>query len=159
MQTRHTENDHSGIPQQWGIYRIRADLMGGEILDWGEDEDGARARVRYLNTGSKRPVCYLVRKGRGGRWFPADNAPAPKEKEVTASDLKKEATRLLDYAAISEMTGYPVATIRMWANRGKVPPPDFRVANSPAWLPETIASWRNTFAMGAPERVHRKKAV
>lgn len=144
---------------RWGIHRIRPDGQGSEVFDYGNDEAGARDRALYLNSRSTsgRPVCYVVRRARGGRWILADPPEQVRTAERKKMVMKREARRLLDYAAIAELTGVDVATLRMWAARGKVPDPDFRVASSPAWLPETIAEWRNTFENGVPPR--RRKAV
>lgn len=59
---------------------------------------------------------------------------------------KKQGTVvLLDYAAIADLTGIDAQMLRMYANRGKMPEPDYRIAQSPGWLPETIEEWVATF--------------
>lgn len=60
---------------------------------------------------------------------------------------------LMDYAAIAERTGLEPTVIRLWKSRGKMPEPDFMIAQSPGWLPETIDAWVATFENGkAPAR-------
>lgn len=46
-----------------------------------------------------------------------------------------------DYQRISEHTGVPAATLRVWYHRGKLPEPDFQLGRSPGWLPGTIHAW------------------
>jgi predicted DNA-binding transcriptional regulator AlpA len=58
---------------------------------------------------------------------------------------KRGTVVLLDYAAIAQMTGIDVAMLRHYMNRGKMPVPDYRIAQSPGWLPETIHDWMATF--------------
>lgn len=49
--------------------------------------------------------------------------------------------RLYTYRDLAEQTGIPVQTLYVWHNRGKLPPEDYRVGQSPAWLPETVRAW------------------
>lgn len=66
---------------------------------------------------------------------------------------KQETVVLMDYAAIAERTGQDAAVIRLWKSRGKLPEPDFMIAQSPGWLPQTIEAWTATFKDGkAPAR-------
>lgn len=53
----------------------------------------------------------------------------------------KAPTTLYAYADLSAATGIPAAKLRVWFQRGKLPAADFRVGQSPAWLPETVAPW------------------
>lgn len=66
---------------------------------------------------------------------------------------KRGTVVLLDYAAVAEMTGIDVAHLRVYASRGRMPEPDYRVSQSPGWLPETIQAWMETFEDGrVPDR-------
>lgn len=47
----------------------------------------------------------------------------------------------LTYRDLATATGLPLARIRMWGGRGQLPAPDFRVGQSPAWYPGTVAEW------------------
>lgn len=53
----------------------------------------------------------------------------------------RKPTRLYDYAAIAEATGIRPAILRVWNQRGQMPPADYIVGRSPAWLPATIEKW------------------
>jgi uncharacterized protein YjcR len=59
---------------------------------------------------------------------------------------------LMDYASIAERIDVEPAVVRLWKSRGKMPDPDFMIAQSPGWLPETITDWIATFEDGAPAR-------
>lgn len=49
---------------------------------------------------------------------------------------------MMDYKAISELTGVPVGTLRMWKLRGKLPPEDERLGyHSVFWNESTIEGW------------------
>lgn len=48
---------------------------------------------------------------------------------------------LWTYARISEHTGIATGTLRAWRNRGKLPTPDYRIGEYPAWKPDTIRAW------------------
>lgn len=61
---------------------------------------------------------------------------------------KRGTVILMDYAAVAEMTGIDVAKLRVYRQRGKMPPPDYQVSQSPGWLPETIKDWMKTFKSG-----------
>jgi hypothetical protein len=63
-----------------------------------------------------------------------------------------ETVVLMDYAAIAEATGLEPAVLRLWKSRGKMPEPDYSIAQSPGWLPETIEAWTKNFVDGAPPR-------
>lgn len=69
---------------------------------------------------------------------------------------KKETVILMDYAAIAETTGLEPGVLRLWKNRGKMPEPDYMIAQSPGWLPATIEAWTSTFEEGRPPA--RKRA-
>lgn len=58
---------------------------------------------------------------------------------------KHQTIRLLDYAAVADRTGIEVGVLRSHAERGKMPEPDYRLGQSPGWLPETIEEWVATF--------------
>lgn len=49
--------------------------------------------------------------------------------------------KLYTYKEISEALGVQMGTLYVWADRGKLPKPDLRVGQSPAWLPATIEPW------------------
>lgn len=49
--------------------------------------------------------------------------------------------RLLGYSEISAATGLRPHTLRVWATRGKLPRPDYRVGQTPVWLPETLTEF------------------
>lgn len=53
----------------------------------------------------------------------------------------RKPTRLYDYAAVSEATGVAAAKLRVWNQRGQMPPADYVVGRSPAWLPATVEKW------------------
>jgi predicted DNA-binding transcriptional regulator AlpA len=55
---------------------------------------------------------------------------------------------LLDYHAVAERLGMDTRILRLWKSRGKLPDPDFVLAHSPGWLPETIDAWLDTFETG-----------
>lgn len=61
---------------------------------------------------------------------------------------ERETIVLMDYAAISQLTGIDAAVLRLYASRGKLPKPDYKVSQSPGWLPETIEAWMSTFENG-----------
>lgn len=46
--------------------------------------------------------------------------------------------RLITYADIAAARGVQVGTVRQWHHRGRLPPPDYRIGNSPAWLEENV---------------------
>lgn len=46
--------------------------------------------------------------------------------------------RLITYKELSAARGITRATLRQWLRRGRIPPPDYRVGNSPAWLEDTV---------------------
>jgi uncharacterized protein YjcR len=69
---------------------------------------------------------------------------------------KRETVVLLDYAAIAEMTGLEPAVLRLWKSRGKMPAADYEIAQSPGWLPATIAEWTATFVDGRPPSLRAK---
>lgn len=48
---------------------------------------------------------------------------------------------LVTYHEISRATGIPAGTLRQWSNRGKLPEPDFRIGQSPAWYRTTFDAW------------------
>jgi len=48
---------------------------------------------------------------------------------------------LYDYQRISAESHVPVATLRVWHQRGKLPEPGYRLGQSPGWLAETIRPW------------------
>lgn len=54
--------------------------------------------------------------------------------------------RLITYADLSDAAGVPINTVRQWVRRGKLPAPDYRVGQSPAWLPATIQPWLDKLA-------------
>lgn len=54
---------------------------------------------------------------------------------------KNQPIELLGYAEIEAVTGIPSNLLRQWAKRGKLPEPDFRVGQSPAWYRTTIDAW------------------
>lgn len=62
----------------------------------------------------------------------------------------RETVILMDYASIAEQIDVEPAVVRLWKSRGKMPPPDYMIAQSPGWLPKTIAEWIGTFEDGAP---------
>lgn len=62
-----------------------------------------------------------------------------------SSKKKHETIVLMDYAAIAQKTGIEATVLRLHASRGKMPEPDYRVSQSPGWLPETIDAWIATF--------------
>lgn len=69
---------------------------------------------------------------------------------------KHETIILMDYAAIAERTGVEVKRLRLWASRGKMPEPDYKVSQSPGWLPASIEEWVETFTpAGEPPRRRR----
>ncbi|MDQ5862782.1 MAG: MerR family transcriptional regulator [Actinomycetota bacterium] len=51
------------------------------------------------------------------------------------------ATQLYSYKELADKSGVKAATLRVWHARGKLPPPDFTVGQSPAWLPDTVREW------------------
>jgi hypothetical protein len=61
---------------------------------------------------------------------------------------KHETIVLMDYAAIAAKTGLDANRLRLYASRGKMPEPDYKVSQSPGWLPETIDAWMATFTDG-----------
>jgi predicted DNA-binding transcriptional regulator AlpA len=61
------------------------------------------------------------------------------------SKKEHETIILMDYAAVAERTGLEVPILRMYAARGKMPEPDYRISQSPGWLPATINQWVATF--------------
>lgn len=60
--------------------------------------------------------------------------------------------RLYTYVEIAAGTGLPVAKLRVWVHRGKLPAPDFIVGQSPAWLPASIEPWIAAQAPAAGEK-------
>lgn len=48
---------------------------------------------------------------------------------------------LIQYEDIAEETGIPVPTLRVMAQRGKLPEPTIRVGQSPAWDRPEIQDW------------------
>lgn len=48
---------------------------------------------------------------------------------------------LLDYQAISELSGLSVATLRTYATKGKLPPPTMIKGGSPLWTLDVISQW------------------
>ena len=49
---------------------------------------------------------------------------------------------LLDYNAVSEMTGLSVQSLMQYKSEGKMPPPDAIISNrSPVWQRKTIEKW------------------
>lgn len=49
---------------------------------------------------------------------------------------------MMDYKAISERTGIPVGTLRVWKRRGKLPPEDQKLGyHAVFWDEETIETW------------------
>lgn len=69
-----------------------------------------------------------------------------------ATKKKHETIVLMDYAAIAEATGVTHANLRLWKSRGKMPAPDYMIAQSPGWLPATIEAWKATFEEGRAPR-------
>lgn len=61
------------------------------------------------------------------------------------SKRKHETIVLMDYAAIAQATGLEPAVLRLWRSRGKMPEPDYMIAQSPGWLAGTIEDWVATF--------------
>lgn len=55
--------------------------------------------------------------------------------------MAKKPIELLDYQRIAELSGLSAATLRVWQKRGKMPDPDYRLGQSPGWLPATILPW------------------
>lgn len=45
---------------------------------------------------------------------------------------------LVTYADLAKARGVSVGTVRQWVHRGRIPPPDYRVGNSPLWLEENV---------------------
>lgn len=69
---------------------------------------------------------------------------------------RKGTVVLMDYEAVAERTGIDVQHLRTYAARGRMPEPDYRVSQSPGWLPETIEEWIKTFEDGrVPDRRRR----
>jgi hypothetical protein len=58
---------------------------------------------------------------------------------------KHETVVLMDYNSIADHIGVEAAVLRLWRSRGKMPEPDYIVAQSPGWLAETIEDWVGTF--------------
>lgn len=64
----------------------------------------------------------------------------------------KEPVLLWTYAQISELTGMEQGTLRVWRTRGKLPTPDYVIGegegnrSDPAWKPETVRQWWETFS-------------
>lgn len=64
--------------------------------------------------------------------------------------MTKKTIALYDYKRISNESGAPVAMLRVWQGRGKLPEPDYRLGQSPGWLAETIRPWIAEYRAGAP---------
>lgn len=48
---------------------------------------------------------------------------------------------LLGVREVAALAGVKEATIHTYLHLGKMPPPDFRIANSPVWRRRTIERW------------------
>jgi hypothetical protein len=73
-----------------------------------------------------------------------------------ARKKQRETVVLLDYTAIASITGFDPAVLRLWKSRGKMPAPDYEIAQSPGWLPATIEEWTATFVDGRPPSLRGK---
>lgn len=52
--------------------------------------------------------------------------------------MAAKSVALLTYVDLAVRYGVPVGTVRQWVNRGKLPPPDVRVGQSPAWFASSL---------------------
>lgn len=68
---------------------------------------------------------------------------------------------LLDYRAISSITGLAPSTLRKYRSQGLLPEPDDQTfADRPRWAPVTIATWMdNRPGRGAPGRPRRRRVA
>jgi predicted site-specific integrase-resolvase len=67
-------------------------------------------------------------------------------------DAAPDGTPLLGYKDIAGIVGVREGTLRNYARRGYMPPPDVMLADRPRWRRTTIAEWEHRRKVGANTR-------